>query len=283
MRLGLIGCGLIGVSAAWAMKKAGSVDSVLAYNRHAQSAKRMVELGIADASTEDMCALASTCDAVMVAVPVRVMPSVFQTIAPALDPKTIVTDVGSVRGFVVEAARKAFGPAFPRYAALHPIAGGEKSGIDAARVDLFEGANVISTPTPETDPKVLARWESLWVSTGARIRRMSVEEHDAVFGCVSHLPHVLSYALVDMVAERENAKTHFNLVGGGFRDFTRIAASSPEMWRDICLTNAEAILRELDDYTSKVSQLRDAIERHDAKALEAIFTRAAHARRSEVR
>lgn len=282
MRLALIGCGLIGASAAWSMRLAGVVDSVVAYNRHFEGAQKAVELGIADKAVYTIREAVEGADAVLVAVPVKVMYKIFAQVANFLGPKAYVTDVGSVRGSVVADAREAFAEAFPRYCPVHPIAGGEKMGIDAARADLFNGANAICTPLPETDPQAVQLWEHLWAATGSNIIRMSVAEHDSIFASVSHLPHVLSYALVDMVCDMPDSERRLALTGGGFRDFTRIAASSPVMWRDICLANREQLLENIDLYMEKLNVLRQAVADSDAARMDAIFTRAATVRRNQV-
>lgn len=279
MRLALIGCGLIGASAAWAMRRAKAVDTVFAYNRHMESALKAVELGIAERASPTIAEAVREADAVLIAVPVKAMKAIFEQVAEVLPPDAYVSDVGSVRGSVVADARAALGEAFCRYAPIHPIAGGEKMGIDAARADLFVGTNAISTPDDGMGDDAVQFWENLWSATGSKIVRMSVEEHDSIFASVSHLPHVLAFGYVDAIARLPDAERRFTFAGPGFKDFTRIAASSSAMWRDICLTNRAQVLAQLDHFTEKIAELRAAIEGGDAEGLDRIFERAASRRR----
>lgn len=279
MRLALIGCGLIGTSATWAMKRAGVVDEVIAFNRHPESARRAVEIGAADTVALTMKEAAAGADAILVAVPVLAMRAVFEEIRPVLKMGAAISDVGSVRGSVVSDARAVFGDAVSGYCPVHPIAGGEKTGVDAATPNLFKNTNAIVTPLEETRPEVVATWETLWASTGANLLKMTVKEHDSIFASVSHLPHVVAFALVNAVLAMPEAKRRLSLAGAGFRDTTRIAASSAVMWRDICLTNREAILDSLTVYEEQLKALHTAIEASDAKEIEELFNRSAVARR----
>ena len=279
MRLALIGCGLIGTSAVWAMKKAGVVDTVVAFNRHTESAEKAVEIGAADVVAKTMPEAVKAADAVIVAVPVLAMRSVFETIAPALKKGAFITDVGSVRASVVKDAREALGSAISGYCPVHPIAGGEKTGVGAAYPTLFENTNAIVTPLPETCPEAVSAWEKLWSATKAHIIRMTVEEHDSIFASVSHLPHVVSFALVDAILSMSEPERRLSLAGSGFRDTTRIAGSSPVMWRDICLSNRMALLESLTVYEKSLTALHAAIEKGDGKEIEAIFERCSQARK----
>ncbi len=279
MRLALIGCGLIGTSAVWAMKKASVVDTVIAFNRHIESAEKAVEIGAADLVAKTMPEAVKNADAVIVAVPVLAMRSVFEAIAPSLKEGACITDVGSVRASVVKDARETLGKAISGYCPVHPIAGGEKTGVAAAYPTLFENTNAIVTPLPETCPEAVATWEKLWSATKANLIRMSIEEHDSIFASVSHLPHVVSFALVDAILSMSEPERRLSLAGSGFRDTTRIAASSPVMWRDICLSNRAALLESLAVYEKSLAALHAAIEMSDAKEIEAIFERASCARK----
>ena len=190
----------------------------------------------------------------------------------------MVTDVGSVKGAVVEAAQRVFGGMPSRFVPGHPVAGTERSGVEAAFDSLFQGRHVILTPVQQTAPGALAQVTAMWEACGATVSRMAVAEHDRVLAATSHLPHMLAYALVDSLARRDDGPQMFRYAAGGFRDFTRIASSDPVMWRDICLTNRQALLRAMDAFSEDLSTLRQAIESEDAQVLEAIFSSAKAAR-----
>lgn len=279
MRFALIGTGLIGASAAWAMKNKGVVDTVAAFDLSEKSTRKAVEMGIADEACSTLEDCVCHADCVMVAVPVLAIENVMAQIAPMIGSETLLTDVGSVRGAVIEGARRVLGDKFANYAPLHPIAGGEMPGVDYADSELFIGAKVISTPLPETSQRAVNFWEQAWQSIGGVIERMTPQEHDAVFASVSHLPHLLSYAMVDSILNTGSAERKLSLAGAGFRDFTRIAASSPEMWVDIFRANKQAILEALTYFEKDLSVLRKAIENDDIEVERELFARAANARR----
>jgi len=217
-------------------------------------------------------------DLVLLAVPVGQTPSVMRSIAPLLGPGTVVTDAGSTKQDVVEIARRELKDVLSRFVPGHPIAGTERSGAEAAFAGLYRGRKVVLTPLKGSEPGAVAQVRAAWEACGARVFELEPREHDAVLASVSHLPHVLAYALVDQVAHHKNAKQLFSYAAGGFRDFTRIASSHPEMWRDICLANRKALLAELDRYGGKLERVRRMLERGDAKALEALFSGARDAR-----
>jgi prephenate dehydrogenase len=196
----------------------------------------------------------------------------------ALDEKGVVTDVGSTKAEVVAVAREELRERFPRFVPGHPIAGREASGIEAATHDLFKGARVVLTPAKETDPKATDFVRSAWEAAGGRVAVLEAADHDRIFAAVSHLPHLLSFALVSEIAARKDAQDLFAFAAGGFRDFTRIAASSPEMWRDISLQNRAALLDELDRYAVRLSIFRELIEKADGPALERLMAEARSAR-----
>jgi prephenate dehydrogenase len=189
-----------------------------------------------------------------------------------------VTDAGSTKRDVVAAARRALGPRIAQFVPGHPVAGAEKSGVAAATAELFRGRRVVLTPLPENPAAAVEKIHSLWSACGAHVTRMDAEEHDAVLAAVSHLPHVLAFALVHEVAGRPNAEQLFSYAAGGFRDFTRIASSHPEMWRDICIANRDRLLLELDRYGRKLVQLRLLLEKGDGAGLERLFAEAREAR-----
>ena len=273
-RVAVIGVGLIGGSFALALKAAKLCGHVAGIGRGAANLQLAKERGIIDS----IAAEASDADLVLVATPVAQFPQVLASIAPRLKPSAIVTDAGSTKRDVVAAARAALGAKISQFVPAHPIAGAEMSGAGAAQAGLFRGKRVVLTPLPENSAASLAAVEAAWTACGARVSRMSPEEHDAVFAAVSHLPHLLAYALVHEFAGRGNSAQLFGYAAGGFRDFTRIASSHPEMWRDICVANREPLLAELERYADKLRALRPLLERGDGAALEKLFAEARAAR-----
>lgn len=277
-RVAVIGVGLIGGSFALALKKANACASAIGAGRNAENLRAARERGVIDAIAADAAEAARGADLVFVAVPVGQMPAVFEAIRPVLGSRTVVTDGGSTKRDVVAAARTGLGDRFPRFVPAHPIAGGERSGAGAAEANLFEGKRVVLTPSAETARDAVAAAEAAWSACHARPSRMTAEEHDSVFAAVSHLPHVLAFALVHDVARHANAAQLFGYAAGGFRDFTRIASSHPEMWRDICVANRDALLAELDRYVQQLAELRPMLERGDGEGLERVFAEARAAR-----
>jgi prephenate dehydrogenase len=277
-KLVIVGVGLIGGSFALALKEAGAVGRVLGVGRGASNIRRALELGIIDSGGSLDGETLKDADLVLLAVPVGQMPAVMRSMAPLLGPKTVVTDAGSTKQDVVAFARREIGRSLARFVPGHPIAGTENSGAEAAFAGLYRERKVVLTPLAGGDPDALKRVRSAWERCGASVLEMQPQEHDAALAGVSHLPHVLAYALVDQVARHDNARELFALAAGGFRDFTRIASSSPEMWRDICLANREALLAELDRYRGELAVVRALIESGDADGLRALFSRAREAR-----
>jgi len=285
-KLVIFGVGLIGGSLARALRERGDVGGarqVTGVGRSAGSTQRALELGVIDASAalSDDAALREAlkgADVVLLAAPVAQTQPLLERIAPLLDASTIVTDAGSTKSDVVAAARAALGERIGQFVPGHPIAGRESSGVDAALPDLYVNRNVVLCALPENDKASVERVAAMWRATGASVHAMSAAQHDRVFASVSHLPHVLSFALVEQILNSPDAELKFSFAAGGFRDFTRIAASSPEMWRDICVANRAALLEEIDGYTAVLAQLRAAIEAGDGATLEAVFTRSRTAR-----
>ncbi|WP_395068761.1 prephenate dehydrogenase [Paraburkholderia silvatlantica] len=286
-KLVIFGVGLIGGSLARALRERGSScgqgAQVIGVGRSAQSVSRALELGVIDAAAtlDDEAALAAALDGadiVLIAAPVAQTHALLERIAPHLAQETIVTDAGSTKSDVIAAARAALGARIAQFVPGHPIAGRESSGVDAALADLYVGRNVVLCPLAENAPASVERIAAMWRATGAVIGEMPAAQHDRVFASVSHLPHVLSFALVDQILASPDAQLKFSFAAGGFRDFTRIAASSPEMWRDVCLANRAALLAELDGYTEVLARLRAAIDAGDGAALEAVFARSRAAR-----
>jgi len=278
-RLAIIGTGLIGGSLAAALKQAGVVDEVIGLGRRRETLEQARALHLID-NIADTPAQIAGAEVVLLATPMAQMQTVLQDIAPHLGAETIVTDAGSTKSDVIAAARKALGEKFSRFVPGHPIAGAESNGPQAARADLFRGRNVVLCPVAETDPAALGRVTALWQATGAQVAQMDAARHDRIFAAVSHLPHLAAFALVDELAARPEAGDFFRFAASGFRDFTRIAGSSPELWRDVALANREALLAELAAYRGKLDEIAAALEKGDAAALETIFSRASKARRA---
>ena len=285
-KLVIFGVGLIGGSLARALRERGDVAgarTVIGVGRSPASTARALELGVIDgtAALSDDAALSAAlagADLVLLAAPVAQTQPLLERIAPFLDPDTIVTDAGSTKSDVVAAARAALGDRIRQFVPGHPIAGRESSGVDAALPDLYVSRNVVLCALPENRPDTVERVAAMWRATGAAVHAMTPAQHDRVFASVSHLPHLLSFALVEQILNSPDAALKFSFAAGGFRDFTRIAASSPEMWRDICVANRAALLDELDGYTAVLAQLRAAVEAADGAALEAVFARSREAR-----
>ncbi len=277
-RLAILGVGLIGGSLARALRDAGHVQEIVGYGRGLANLQRAVELGVADRIETSPASAVRDADMVVLATPVGGMDALFKAIAPYLATDAVVTDVGSVKGAVVTAARAALAGKFSDFVPGHPIAGTERSGVGASFASLYVGRRVALTPLPETRPEALARVRAMWQAAGADVVTMSVEHHDQVLAATSHLPHLLAYALVDMLARQEDSREIFSFAAGGFRDFTRIASSDPVMWRDISLANRDAILAMLKRYRSALDELIKAIGAGNGTPLHELFARAKAAR-----
>jgi prephenate dehydrogenase len=275
-KLAIVGTGLIGGSFSLALKQAGAVRTVLGVGRNPARLTVARELGLIDRAVD--WNEAGQADCILLALPVGETEAVLNHLAPHLKAGAIVTDAGSTKVNVVVAARAALGARFVDFVPGHPIAGSEQSGPGAARADLYQGKKVVLTPQADTRPDALATVTALWQAAGAQVEMLDADLHDRVFAAVSHLPHLAAFALVDELAQRTDGDTFFRYAASGFRDFTRIAGSSPEMWRDIALANREAVLVELDAYLAALQALRNAVSAEDAEALLAIFSRARAAR-----
>jgi prephenate dehydrogenase len=280
MRLALIGVGLIGGSAAAAFRAAGSVHEVVGFDTDPQAAAEGVRRGVLDRAAGAAADAIAGADLVLLAVPVGAMAAVLGEVARHAGRDTIVTDVGSTKRSVIDAAVAALGGTFPRFVPAHPIAGGELPGVDHADGTLFRDKRLITTPTAATDPAALACVEALWRAAGADVSRMGADEHDRIFAAVSHLPHLLSFALVAQIAGEADGARKLGFAGGGFRDFTRIAASSPVMWRDIALANRAALAAELAGYRAMLDSLQQAVDAGDGDRLAEVFGLASRTRRA---
>jgi prephenate dehydrogenase len=277
-RLCIIGVGLIGGSLARALRRRGDCPEIVGASRNAAHLQKAVELGVIDRFETDLGKAVGGADLVMVCVPLGAMEKVFARIKDHLAPDAVLTDAGSAKGCVVNAARQAFGTVPSFLVPGHPIAGTEQSGVEASFAELYEGRRVILTPLAETDPMATARVRALWEAAGASVSEMSVEHHDTVLAATSHLPHVLAFTLVDSLARLGDHDEIFAYAAGGFRDFTRIASSDPVMWRDICLANGEAIVAMLDRFGADLDSMKSAIRAGDGETLLARFQAAKQAR-----
>jgi prephenate dehydrogenase len=274
----LIGVGLIGGSFALSLKKAQAVTHIVGLDRHLTSLETAKRLGIIDSFTDDMASAVGDADLIVIATPVAQTAKILSAIYPYLQANTIVTDAGSTKADVVLAARNSLAKKISQFVPAHPIAGREKNGPEAAIDDLYVGKKVVITRLAENSNQAVELVAQAWHLCGAMIHHLSPKEHDQVFASVSHLPHLLAYALVDDIAAKPHADRLFQYAASGFRDFTRIAGSSPEMWRDISLANRDAILEALDSYSLKIQQLRADLAASDSAALESIYSRAQTAR-----
>lgn len=277
-RVLVIGLGLIGGSLASALRHHRICRTVIGYDRDSDELATALRLGMIDIATDDLLAEAALADVIVLAVPVKAIEAVLAELLPVLRPETIITDVGSVKGNVVRAAEALFGEVPARFIPGHPIAGSEKSGIAAADATLFQHHKVILTPLPQSDREAVTLIARMWQAVGAQVLQMDVARHDEVLAATSHLPHLLAFSLVDTLAREQDGTEIFRYAAGGFRDFTRVAASDPIMWHDIGIANKAAILQKIDEFSAGVQRLRDAIETEESQAMLGIFTRAKAAR-----
>ena len=268
----IFGVGLIGGSFALALRKAGAVSEVVGFGRSTATLEQARQLGILDRIGQDVDAEVGDADLILLATPVGQMAELMGRIAPHLGTHTLITDGGSTKCDVVAAARVSLGNKLAQFVPAHPIAGGEKSGAGAAQADLYQGKKVVLTPLAENSKASLESVRRAWELCGAAVSELTPQQHDEVFAAVSHLPHLLSFALVHDIAQRDNREQLLSFAASGFRDFTRIAASSPEMWRDICMANREALMRELQQYAAELYVLHQALGNQDAAKLEEIFS-----------
>ncbi|MEN8169633.1 MAG: prephenate dehydrogenase/arogenate dehydrogenase family protein [Pseudomonadota bacterium] len=279
-RLTILGVGLIGGSLARALKAAGQCEEIVGWGRSEASLQKGLELGVIDRYTTDMAEAVANAEVILLGVPVGTMVSILSQLKPHLPSEAILTDVGSTKGSVVEAAREVFGELPSRFVPGHPIAGTERSGVEASFATLYENRRVILTPLASTDDEATAKVRWMWEQAGAEVVEMPVKHHDEVLAATSHLPHMLAFTLVDTLARLEDHDDIFRFAAGGFRDFTRIASSNPQMWHDICLNNREALLKMLTRFSDELATLTEAIERGDGEAILQTFERAKESRDS---
>jgi prephenate dehydrogenase len=277
-RLCVIGVGLIGGSLARALRDAGFCQEVVGAGRNPAHLQTAVDLGVIDRYETDLSRAVADADMVLVSVPLGAMPAVFSAIKGHLAGHAVLTDAGSAKGGVIEAARQAFDGLPAAFVPGHPIAGTEQSGVEASFASLYRDRRVILTPLPETDIQATARVREMWEAAGAEVVEMDPVHHDAVLAATSHLPHVLAYTLVESLTRLGDDGEVFEYAAGGFRDFTRIASSDPVMWRDICLANGDAIQLMIEHFMADLQELAEAIQNRDGQQLLDLFTSARDAR-----
>lgn len=273
-KLAIIGVGLIGSSLSLALRQSESVGTVIGYGRNRENLRKGVELGVLDTIADSIEQAVTDADVVVVAVPLGAMQAVFAEMKSALSPNCVVTDVGSSKGSVVKAARAELGELIKRFVPGHPIAGNERSGVEAGFATLYQNRRVILTPLEETDVDATALITAMWQDCGAQVETLDVAHHDKVLAATSHLPHMLAYTLVHHLSNLNDHEEIFRYAAGGFRDFTRIASSDPVMWRDVCLANGDALLDLIEQYQQELDQVAAAIRARDADELLKLFGRA---------
>lgn len=266
-KLALMGVGLIGGSFALALRRANLVERVVGVDRDARTLDGALALHLIDEAETELSRAVRGADLVLLAVPVRQMASVMKAVANHMERDALITDVGSTKQSVIADARQHLGAHFERFVPAHPIAGSEKSGVNAARADLFDGRSLIVTPVVETLPLALERIKELWLNCGAQPATLTPLAHDEIFARVSHLPHLMAFALMQQAQHHPKADSLFQLAGASFREVTRLAKSSPELWRDIFLANREAVLSSLDEFQHEFDRLRGALQEDDADKL----------------
>jgi prephenate dehydrogenase len=275
----VVGLGLIGGSFAMACKNHGSVGRVIGYDRDAESLKGAMARKLVDHAESDLMAAVQAADIIFIAVPILATRSILTLMQPHLKPGTVLTDAGSAKGMVVSDARAVLTVAqCARFVPGHPIAGAERSGVMAAKADLYVNHRIILTPMAETEQDAVAMVTQLWESIGSHIDIMAIDHHDDVLAATSHLPHLLAFNLVDTLAKNTENSEIFHYAAGGFRDFTRIAASDPTMWHDIFMANRKSVLLVMDQYLAELHQLRNAVAHADGDYMKSVFGNAKEAR-----
>ncbi len=277
-QLGVIGCGLMGGSFALALRRAGLVKRVVGYSKSPSTTEKARRMGVIDQAAESALLAVSGSDIVLMAVPVAASEATFRAIRHLIEPGVLLMDVGSTKRDVVDAARRVLKEALPNFVPAHPIAGKEVAGIEHADATLYQGRQVILTPLAKTSPELLQKATDAWAAIGSHVLRMSPEDHDAAFAAVSHLPHILAFAYFNSVSRQPAGRDYLSLGGPGFRDFTRIAASNPEVWRDILMANREEILKQTQRFRHTLDAMEHVIRTGNTEALEAHVRSASDAR-----
>jgi len=273
-RLAIIGVGLIGSSLALGLKQAKAVGHVVGCGRNQTNLQKGIELGVIDSYCDSVAEAVKGADVVVVAVPLGTMQSIFEQMSSVLSNDTIVTDVGSTKGSVIEAARAGLGRCLPQFVPGHPIAGSEKNGVEAGFAGLYQNKKVILTPLPENSQFSIDQISDMWQQCGAHIEYLSVIQHDKVLAATSHLPHLLAFSMVTYLSGLNDHDEIFKYAAGGFRDFTRIASSDSVMWRDVCLANGDALIELIDGYKKELDEVAVAIKQKDADKLLQLFGKA---------
>ncbi|EGJ11943.1 prephenate dehydrogenase [Rubrivivax benzoatilyticus] len=277
-QLGVIGCGLMGGSFALALKRAGLVKRVIGYSKSPSTTERAKKLGVIDVVAESALLAVAGSDIVLLSVPVAATEATFKAIRHLVEPGVLFMDVGSTKRDVVDAARRVLRERLPSFVPAHPIAGKELAGIGHADAALYAGRQVILTPLPQTAPDLVQKATDVWSAIGAQVLKMTPENHDAAFAAVSHLPHLLAFAYFSAVVGQPAGRDFLSLAGPGFRDFTRIAASNPEMWRDVLTANREEILKQSQRFRQSLDAFEQLMLNGNTDALEAMIRAAAEGR-----
>ncbi|MEO3713563.1 MULTISPECIES: prephenate dehydrogenase [Roseateles] len=277
-QLGVIGCGLMGGSFALALKKAGLVKRVVGYSKSPSTTETAKRLGVIDIAAESALLAVAGSDIVLVAVPVAATEATFRAVKHLVDPKVLMMDVGSTKCDVVDAAQRVLGKQIGSFVPCHPIAGKEQSGVQAADATLYQGRQVILTPLPQTDAALIQKATDVWSALGCQVLKMTPQNHDAAFAAVSHLPHLLAYAYFSTIANQSAGRDFLSLAGPGFRDFTRIAASDPAIWRDILLANKQEVLAQSQRFRDMLARFEQLLQQDNAQALEALLQQASEGR-----
>ena len=277
-QLGLIGCGLIGGSFALALKRAGLVKRVVGYSKSPSTTERAKQLGVIDIDVPSALQAVSGSDLVLIAVPVAATEATLKAIRHLVTDTMLVMDVGSTKSDVVNAARRALGDKFGSFVPAHPIAGKEVAGVQHAEADLFKGKQVILTPVEHTQTAQLQQAIEVWEQVGSHITQMSPEAHDAAFAAVSHLPHMIAFAMMNAINSQQQGKDYLSMAGPGFRDFTRIAASDPHVWRDVLLANRDELLAQSKNFQRHLQTLELMLSNANGEALEGLIRQASQSR-----
>ncbi|MCY1166300.1 MULTISPECIES: prephenate dehydrogenase [Polaromonas] len=277
-QLGLIGCGLMGGSFALALKRAGLVKRIVGYSKSPSTTERARQMGVIDVEAPSALLAVSGADIVLLAVPVSATEASFKAIRHLLTPNTLVMDVGSTKRDVVDAARRVLRDHVGCFVPAHPITGKEVSGVEHADVNLYAGKQVILTPIERTFTVQLQKAVDVWTALGCHVVKMSPQSHDAAYAAVSHLPHLIAFAMINGIAGQDHGKEYMSLAGPGFRDFTRIAASDPKMWRDILVANREELLDQSRIFQKTLQSLENLITSGDGDALESLIEQASETR-----
>lgn len=279
-QLGLIGCGLMGGSFALALKRAGLVKRVVGYSKSPSTTERARQMGVIDVEAPSALLAVSGADIVLLAVPVSATEATFKAIRHLVGPNTLIMDVGSTKRDVVDAARRVLRDHVGAFVPCHPITGKELSGVEHADPDLYTGKQVILTPIERTFTVQLQKASDVWTALGSHVVKMSPQAHDAAYAAVSHLPHLIAFALINSIAGQDHGKDYMSLAGPGFRDFTRIAASDPKMWRDILIANREELLEQSRIFQQTLQSLEQLISSSSGDVLEVLIEHASETRAS---